>query len=251
MSLLTNLVSYWALNEASGNALDSHSTNDLTDNNTVGSATGKVGNARDFEADNLELFTKADNADLSTGDIDFHLSGWVQFESQTSTRMIVMKGNDLNGTYEYCVFNFGGSLFFRVESGAASVDVGSSSLANGTWYKFDAWHDSVNNQIGISLNNGTPVTASYSGGVTDNAQAFQIGNDSSLGRPHDGLIDEVGFWKRVLTSDERTDLYNAGNGLSYDDFDGGGDPGPGSIAVDSSHSPGGGVAYSGGGGLSF
>ena len=31
----------------------------------------------------------------------------------------------------------------------------------------------------------------------------------------DGLIDEVGFWKRTLTSGERTQLYNSGNGLAY------------------------------------
>ena len=31
----------------------------------------------------------------------------------------------------------------------------------------------------------------------------------------DGLIDEVGFWKRILTAQEKTNLYNAGAGLAY------------------------------------
>ena len=31
----------------------------------------------------------------------------------------------------------------------------------------------------------------------------------------DGLIDEVGLWRRVLTPAERTTLYNCGAGLTY------------------------------------
>ena len=31
----------------------------------------------------------------------------------------------------------------------------------------------------------------------------------------DGLIDEVGLWRRVLTAQERTDLWNGGAGLTY------------------------------------
>ena len=30
-----------------------------------------------------------------------------------------------------------------------------------------------------------------------------------------GIIDEVGFWNRELTSSEVTDLYNSGAGLAY------------------------------------
>ena len=32
---------------------------------------------------------------------------------------------------------------------------------------------------------------------------------------HDGLIDEVGVWSRLLTADEKTALYNSGSGLAY------------------------------------
>ena len=31
----------------------------------------------------------------------------------------------------------------------------------------------------------------------------------------DGLIDEVGYWKRTLTPAERTTLYDFGRGLTY------------------------------------
>jgi hypothetical protein len=34
-------------------------------------------------------------------------------------------------------------------------------------------------------------------------------------------MDEVGFWRRLLTTDERDQLYNSGSGIGYDDLDGG------------------------------
>jgi hypothetical protein len=60
-------------------------------------------------------------------------------------------------------------------------------------------------------------TKSYSGGITVNTRDFTIGtqNDTANIFRWDGLIDEVGFWKRVLTSAERTELYNSGNGRDY------------------------------------
>ena len=80
MSLLTDLVSYWKLDEASGDALDSHGTNNLTVNGSIGTAAGKIGSARDLESSGSDqYFSLADNASLSTGDIDFSVAGWVKF----------------------------------------------------------------------------------------------------------------------------------------------------------------------------
>lgn len=38
---------------------------------------------------------------------------------------------------------------------------------------------------------------------------------SATGYEIDGIIDEIGIWSRVLTYDEVQELYNSGNGLSY------------------------------------
>lgn len=32
---------------------------------------------------------------------------------------------------------------------------------------------------------------------------------------HDGRLDGIGIWKRVLTAQERTELYHGGVGLQY------------------------------------
>lgn len=53
--LLTSLIAHWKLDEASGTRNDSHGTNHLTDNNTVTTATAKLGtNAAQFTAAWLE-----------------------------------------------------------------------------------------------------------------------------------------------------------------------------------------------------
>ena len=222
MSLLTDLISYWKLDEASGTRVDSHGSNDLTDNNTVGSAAGKIGNAADFEADNSEYLSHVDNDDLSTGDIDFTFSIWFFAEGYNNFPMLIRKADSAGR--EYALFyNTGGvfGLTFGVFSaGGTQTDVNAGNLSTGQWYHIVCGHDSVNNELFLYIDNGTPFTASHSAGVRSTGTGdFQIGASTDQSLYWDGLIDEVGFWKRRLTTDEIAQLYNSGNGLSYDDFD--------------------------------
>lgn len=225
MSILTNLISYWKLDEASGDAIDAHGSNNLTDTNTVASTTGKIGNARDFENGNLEYFTKADNASLSVADEDFTITGWVKFESAPGVgegRALWSKwdgaGNQRCHFTEWRNFSSENRIIFWVSSnGTATANTTANALgapSTGVWYFIVVWHDSVANTINIQINDGTVNSTSHSAGVFDSTAPFQLGQVSSLFY-HDGLLDEVGFWKRVLTSGERTSLYNSGNGLAY------------------------------------
>ncbi len=230
MSLLTNLISYWKMDEASGNALDAHGANDLTDNNTVGSATGIIGNARDFEADNSEFFNIADNADLSVdntsnGDIGFTIQAWVKLESQPGTLPIVGKFDDnFSPGREYLLYwNSGTNRFtFGVtfDGGEGFQQVSADTFGNistGVWYLIHAWYDPLDSRLHICVNAGLDDSGLFvSTNVIDppTAAPFTIGSYDST-TYFDGLIDEVGFWKRVLTSQERTDLYNSGAGLAY------------------------------------
>lgn len=216
VTLLTDLISYWKLDEASGNAIDSHGTNHLTDVNTVGSAAGKIGNARDFEVGNTEYFEIASNPSLQTGDIAFTVSAWVQFESMP-TPFIATRDNatserewqvSYGSTFDFTVFD-PSATYHTVNSTGISATVG-------PWYFVVGWHDPVADKIYIQVNNGTVFEASHSGGAKASAAPFRIGARSySTPFSFDGLIDEVGFWKRLLTPAERTTLYNSGNGKAY------------------------------------
>jgi hypothetical protein len=220
--LTTSLVSYWKLDEASGNAVDVHGSNNLTDTNTVGAGTGKINGARDFELDSSEYFTIADNAALSGSDRDIAMTAWVNMETKAAAMRIVSKYGS-SGSREYALlYNSVSDRFeFQVSSNGtgSTANVSANNLGSpstGTWYYVIAWHDATNDLIGIQVNNGTANTTAATGGIFDSTTPFGIGAvASSGGSPFDGLIDEVGFWDRLLTADEKTSLYNSGNGLAY------------------------------------
>jgi hypothetical protein len=158
------------------------------------------------------------------GDIDFTLTAWVNLESKPANEMdIVSKFETVGNLREYRIEwqNSNDRFLFIVSNdGTASVTAtastfGAPSLA--TWCFIVAKHDSVNNIIGISVNNGAFNTTAHTTGVNDSTSPFHLG---ALGRAtptfyFDGLIDEVGVWKKVLSAGEITSLYNSGNGLAY------------------------------------
>lgn len=233
MALTDNLESAWELNEASGNALDSHGSNELTDTNTVGSGTGLVyGAARDLEDGSTEYFTHSDNASLSLGDIDFTAEMWVNLESKGAYRTLASKWG--SGSQEWmCFFNPDDNRFqwwcthdgVTLSSLLSASSFGAPSVA--TWYQVIIHHDATANQMGIAVNDGTINTQSHTTGIYNGTADFRIGSNQKDGQYWDGLIGPVRFWKRVLTTQERTDLYNSGAGLAYSAFGGGGGPSAG------------------------
>lgn len=224
MAWTDDLKFYLKMDESAGNnAMDAHSVGpyDFTQHNTVGSATGRINGARDFELASAHYF---DHADLSVADEDFSLSLWLHLESKPAGNMHAI---DKIGAADV-----GFALFWSQASdrltwytkgpSAASTAVWGSSLSLATWYHVVCTHSAGSDQIAIIVNDGTPVTASHAGGITDSGSNFSIGKYTPLGLGYwDGLIDEVGFWKRVLTAGEITSLYGAGAGLAYP-FTGGG-----------------------------
>ena len=217
--LLRNLVSYWSLEEASGVRSDAYGTNPLTDNNTVTQAAGKVGSAGQFTAANSEYLSVA-SAALEAGDIDFHLTAWIYLDTEPAEAVVVSKWTSANNnefTLEY---------LSSVDRMRAVVGNGSSSntqdsnafgaMSTATWYFVEMWHDAANNVLGVAVNGtGNTVATTIQPVVVSGAQ-FVIGSRSGGGsRYFDGRIDEVGYWKRMLTAAERAYLYNAGAGRSF------------------------------------
>ncbi len=220
-SIRDQLISWWALEEASGNRADSHGSNTLTDNNTVTSNPGKVNTAAQFTAANTEYLSHTDNADLSVSDVDFCFSLWVYLDSTGVARTILCKdGNTGNREHYLEVRATNVVRFFAFNGGTGQIGVVSSvaTLSASTWYHLYVYHDSVNNKVGISIDNGAAVEAATTGAPGNGAAPFEIGDRSSGTAPFNGRIDEVAFWKgRLLTAAERTWLYNSGSGRSYAD----------------------------------
>lgn len=223
MALKDNLVAHWSLEESSGSRADDFGSNTLTQNGGVGTAAGKIGQAAQFVAASSQYLSIADNAALSMGDIDFTVGAWVYLDSTTNDRGIIGKyGGTLN---EYFLrFRFSNLLFeFFVVSGATIASCPATTAgtpSTSQWYFVVAWHDSIANTLNIQVNNGTVNTVAYSLGVNDSTGQFRVGDIPSLSRFMDGRIDQPFVSKRVLTTQERTSLYNGGSGLAYSQFSG-------------------------------
>ena len=213
-ALLNALISHWKLNESSGTRIDSHGGFDLGDINTVASAAGKIGNAASFIAGNEESLSVGDSAALSMGDIDFTIALWVWFDALTGTGLA---GKWSTGSIEYIAYFDGTNLRFHVSNdGANNISVvNSQSISLSTWYFFVAWHDATANTINLSINNYTAASTAHSTGVYDGGSSFHLGRNEEGLTWLSGRLDSVSIWKRLLTSAERSQLYNSGNGLEY------------------------------------
>jgi hypothetical protein len=229
MPLTDNLIAHWKLNEASGTRNDSHGTNHLTDNNTVTSAAGKIGNAGDFEFANNEYLSINDNTDLSlSSDQDFTFACWFNPESfGGNARALAGKltSTSAAGSCEWFVDLVSASeVRLRVSDGTTigNLAVTGLSLSAGTWYFLVVWHDSTANKLRLQIDGGTVNELNWTTGTRDGTAPLAIGRwGSVVGFSFDGLIDSSSFWKRVLTDTERSDLYNGGAGLDYENFAGG------------------------------
>lgn len=217
-SLLNGLVGYWPLEEASGTRVDATGRgNDLTSNNSVGQAAGKVGNCATFVAASSQSLSLVDNADLSTGDVDFTVACWVNFATTGTFQMMLSKGDAGSGSAiklgEYFLYRWtDGFLYFDVGNGTVSGQAGpSGAVSLSAWHFVVGWHDSVANTVNLQVDNGTVFSTSYSSGSIDTVNAFRLGASAST-QFLNGSLDEVGFWRRILTAGERTSLWNAGAG---------------------------------------
>lgn len=214
---------FWRLDEANGNAVDlSDNTYDLTDVNTVTSATGKIGNARDFELANSEYFSRvyADCVNLRIAG-SIALACWIKRESVTTgTEMALIAkqtGTNLdNGYILYIDTNDKLALQLRRAVTGDSVTIVSTTALTST----SVWYHCV----GV-LNQDTDLMQLYINGVADgssgshaenitdygNSPHFHIGvtRDSigSLRKYYDGLIDEAIIWNTYLTAAEVAQVY--------------------------------------------
>lgn len=215
--IIGSATAYWKLGEASGSRADSIGSNTLTDNNTVTQATGKVGDAGLFTRANSEYLSITDNTALSAGDIDMSIGVWVYLNTESAIQVFVGKQSASNAEYAVYYDNSDDRFKFVVRDTANTTHTivtasNFGAVSTSTWYYIVAWHDSSANTVNIQVNNGTANSSSTTGGVRDSTNQFRLGA-STDGQYADARIDEVGFWKRLLTTNEKTALYNAGSGL--------------------------------------
>lgn len=185
--------------------------------------------ARQFITASSRYFSRADDANFSTGDIDFWMAGWVYFDTVATNMSLFGKWDSPANQREYLIFfepGAGNTITFGVSNDGSSAAVISSGVtpSTATWYFVLAWHDSVNNTINIKVNNGTTQSTAHTTGVFNGTAATAIGAHDINTTPLyflNGRMDSWCFGKNPvggiagLISALNTSLYNGGAGKTY------------------------------------
>jgi hypothetical protein len=85
-----------------------------------------------------------------------------------------------------------------------------ANISTNQWYFIYLYYDQRNGEIGMSLNNGSPVRYRAANGINNGTNPFFLGATG-----FDGDLDEWGVWDRLLRPDELAYLYSNGAGRSY------------------------------------
>jgi len=240
-TLLTNLISYWKLDEASGNAVDSHGSNTGTNIATTPFSAGKINNGallngttQGFDlwdapfdwidwnvAFSINLWAKHDYSAAPGGGAAPNFFGkqvvlvspYPGFQFGMTNRTASELNLDLQFLNDFSVSGKG----FTVRS------VNMLPFQN-VWKMVTLTYDGSGNSTGVKmyLDGVSQTMTAVSASTTINAT---IGNNkkAAIGAANaddgvnhfKGMLDEVGVWDKTLTASEVTELYNGGAGLSY------------------------------------
>lgn len=208
-------VSYWKLDESSGNASDSVGSNTLTNNGTSTYTTSKINNGIDFGASNSTKSAKfAGNLGIAgTGDLT--ISCWVKLNTEIGSgtydfathRSQLTADRYINLAYEYN----SGTRRLKINAAGTAITY-EQTLGTSNWYHLVVTRSSSNI---VMYMNGSSVATGSQGSAGASSDYFALGYDGGASEYSSSIQDEVGIWNRALTSTEVTALYNDGDGLQY------------------------------------
>jgi hypothetical protein len=226
MALTDNLVAYYKLDEASGNAADS-SGNSLTMTNngpTYSNTNPLINNYALFDDASAQYFEAADN-DLWTPSGSQSWQFWVKPDTTTAGEYFLIS-KDLNTSRGYRIEyqpNYTNNEItwgFSWDANASpNYTFNAGQLSTSSWTHLVLVYNSTAHTADVYVN-GTAVTQ-VTGLPTDtqknNTETLYIGANhySTRDRYWSGRMDEIAMWSRAITSTEVTALYNSGAGLQY------------------------------------
>jgi hypothetical protein len=202
--LAVELLAYWRFTSGSFLVDSSGNSHTLTNTNGVTNPIGKIGDGAGFLASSSQRLSVT--ADLFGGEDTITVAAWVK---GIGASMAIV------GTLTMYFGTIGSNVaeFAVVSGGNATVVTGDAVPNDGAFHLVMAWKTPT--AIFISVDNGTPATASITGAI-DAATTLRLGNGGDGTQFATCTMDEVALWRRVLRSDERSAFYNAGAGAVID-----------------------------------
>jgi len=205
-----------------GDATDATGGSDGTVNGATPSA-GYIDTGYDFDANNDTIDTNfsVDSSYQSS----FSTSHWAKLDTLDNTARSAIVSDEYPSSRSFILYydnaGFGtvNSVFAIVNDGSSytAVSAGDNAISTGNWYHIVTTWDNATDTLKLYVN-GVDVTFIENASAVGNigANEFKLGFNTGQQGHFGGILDEVGFWDRVLTPSEASDLYNNGAGLPYD-----------------------------------
>lgn len=223
------LVGYWNLDEATGQTRVAQVGGvNFTDSGGVPAVTGKNNNGIDNGLSGFSL-TALDSPVLrispTTGKT-FAFWSRADTAQDGSGSIVLSKGDGAGNFDEYLMAVVkGGSSTLRFQwtviggtgnwDDASVIDVQDTGVPLDEWSLCICWYDPIDKRAHGSVNNGT----TYNGVLALVGDPWNSSNTLKIGYWwklfNYTAADELAIWNRVLSADERTELYNGGAGKFY------------------------------------
>jgi hypothetical protein len=215
--LLSSLVAYWKLEEASGTRVDTVQGLNLTDNGTVSQVAGKVNFASGFNGSTQWLSrTDSTGSPLAGGNTkNFTYSLWLK-TTMTTQAGILCRGA-YSGQDHVLDFDGTGKPRFAMTNYLATV-TGPSTIGDGLWHNIIFWYDLTANRLKMRIDNGSTLTSAVGLASQQLTTVFHIGRYGSSDPTtifFNGSVDEVGRWDRLFTTEDFNLIWNGGAGRTY------------------------------------
>lgn len=208
MALSTNCDGYFKL-EADGT--DSVGTLGTATGTAPSFTTGKIGNGGSFAVVSSQYLETA----AFVGSTDWSVNYWINPTTLISDvavcRDLVAGGarvfSIVMSALQITLYAWGNDNLFHQTTTA------NHTMSTSTWYMWSAVWDSANNLVTLYKNASSFQTITLTGneGADLTSTKLSIGRSGDATQYYNGIIDEVGYWSRALTSAEITTLYAGGS----------------------------------------
>lgn len=220
--LLDGLDFYFELNEVSGNRTDIHAATVFTPTTSLGSAAGVIGLATESSTTNEKLVQNPINGGWLGLDSSRTISLWVRPGFSGANRYAFNAAGGTTGDTWGVATTAAGEIQFWLRSTGSPYYIAETSglgATSGQWYHILGEWDEPNHIVRVTVDNSNTGSAAGPPGPYSQVAAlawiggYQVATNDWIGR-----VDELGWWSRLLTADEKTALYGGGAGLPYSSF---------------------------------
>jgi hypothetical protein len=206
---LTNIAAYYKLDESSGNAIDNVSGNNGTVSGATYSVTGKVGTAYQFAG--TGGITLPNNSITTFGTGSFSVNMWVYLTSLAGVGNNTALISGGSNSFSLVIQGADASLRCQITNVAASGQ-STGLLSLNTWQMVTVTIDGTTHTLTYYINGTSAGSVTFNQNFSSASNL--IANSTGMITPT-GKLDEVGYWKKVLSPTDITALYNLGSGKTY------------------------------------